>query len=367
MLDFTSALYLGMRHASASLRAWQALSSGKPAALASPDGAEEVAGALAALTGCESGMLLPSTLHAFWDLFTIFPMEATFYVDEGVYPVARWGIERAAARGYRVRRFPHYEASALHALLERDARQGRQPIVVMDGLCPSCGRAAPLRALLESIRAHRGRVIIDDTQALGILGERGRVDAVQLSVTAPYGRGGGGILRWSGVGGDDIALVSSLAKGFGVPAAILVGSQALVREFTRHSATRVHCSPPSVAVVRAAERALAINGVRGDALRATLARRVQRFRDRVVRACGGTAGNLFPVQTLVCAATVGVDAQRLHGHLLRAGIRTVLHASCPARISFILTAAHSDGDIDRAALAVSRYVTQTPLAAGGAV
>ena len=69
MLDFTSALYLGLRHPSRSLRAWPALTAGQPAALESPARRFGVARQLAALQGCERATLLPSTLHLFWDLF----------------------------------------------------------------------------------------------------------------------------------------------------------------------------------------------------------------------------------------------------------------------------------------------------------
>ena len=69
MLDFTSALYLGLRHPLGSSRPWAALSLGRPAALQPPPGAGALARELAALQGCEAATLLPSTLHLFWDLF----------------------------------------------------------------------------------------------------------------------------------------------------------------------------------------------------------------------------------------------------------------------------------------------------------
>ena len=71
MLDFTSALYLGLRHPSASLPPWDALTIGRPAALAEPPDAEAVAAEIASLQGCEAATLLPSTLHLFWDLFRV--------------------------------------------------------------------------------------------------------------------------------------------------------------------------------------------------------------------------------------------------------------------------------------------------------
>ena len=68
MLDFTSALYLGLRHPSPSLRPWPGLTTGKPAALQPAPGSAAIAGEFAALVGCERATPAASTLHLFWDL-----------------------------------------------------------------------------------------------------------------------------------------------------------------------------------------------------------------------------------------------------------------------------------------------------------
>ena len=65
MLDFTSALYLSMGHASHRLPPWERLTTGRPAALAEPALADSVAAQLAALMGCETAVLAPSTLVLF--------------------------------------------------------------------------------------------------------------------------------------------------------------------------------------------------------------------------------------------------------------------------------------------------------------
>lgn len=349
VLDFSSALYLGLRHGSDSLRPWESLTTGAPAALEPPPGAEGVARTLAALQGCERATLAPSTLHLFWDLFGLLAaggMEV--HVDAGVYPIARWGIERARARGAPVRAFRHHDPDSLRRGLRRAGK--RRPVVVSDGLCPGCGGPAPLEGYLEAVRRHGGLLVVDDTQALGILGAgpgRG----------APYGSGGGGSLRWHGAEGPEVLVVASLAKGLGVPAAVLAGSAAAVAAFEARSETRVHCSPPSAAALRAAERALEVNRRAGDALRLRLARGVRRFRERLRGAALRASGGLFPVQTL--GSVPGLDAAELHERLLRAGVRTVLHRGRPggeARIGFLLTAAHSPADIDHATAVLASAV-----------
>ncbi|HXH01992.1 MAG TPA: aminotransferase class I/II-fold pyridoxal phosphate-dependent enzyme [Candidatus Competibacteraceae bacterium] len=351
MLDFTSALYLGLQHPSRALRPWSQLTLGKPAALAAPASQGRVAEALAELQGCERATLGPSTLHLFWDLFGMLANRGAIYMDAGVYPIARWGVERAAARGVPVRQFSHYDPQALEQRLKQDASGRLRPVVIADGFCPGCGKPAPIAAYLESARALGGCLVLDDTQALGLFGHSPGPDA-------PYGRGGGGSLCWGKIAGPEVLVVSSLAKGLGVPVAVLAGAKTTVDWFERRSKTRMHCSPPSIVAIHAAEHALAVNRKCGDALRLRLAQLVSRFRKRLARQGLSTIGGLFPVQTL--APLPNLDAGLLHQRLYQLGIRTVLHRARNGhgpRISFLITALHGPDDIDRAADALA-YATR---------
>jgi 8-amino-7-oxononanoate synthase len=341
--DFTSALYLGMRHGSRSLEPWEKFTTGLPAAFSEPREAIHLAHSLATLQGCERATLAPSTLHLFWDLFGILSEgSVAIYTDSGVYPIVRWGIERAAARGVPVRGFRHHDPEALHETLRRGAAGRAQPVVVTDGFCPACGRPAPLADYLRAVRKWGGLLVIDDTQAAGIFGHSPGPDA-------PYGTGGGGMLRWHDIRDPHALLVSSLAKGFGVPLTVLAGGGSFVSAYEEKSQTRVHCSPPSFATLQALRHALKVNAERGDALRLRLARVVRHFRRRLADVGLSAEGNLFPVQTLVAPA--GLDAETLHERLQEMGTRTVLHrprADQGARLSFIITAAHTPADIDTA-------------------
>lgn len=339
MLDFTSALYLGLRHPSGTLRPWSRLTLGVPAAMAFPPGAEVVAQEIATLQGCERGVLGPSTFHLFWDVFGMFSRRpVAVYVDAGAYPIGRWGVERAAARGVPVREFAHGDVEALRRALREDRH--RRPILLTDGFCPSCGKAAPLRAYLESLRAFDGWLIVDDTQALGIFGYSPAPDA-------PYGRKGGGMLPRLQVAGPDVLVISSMAKAFGAPVAVLCGSKATVDYFVQNSETRIHCSPPAVAVIRAAENALTVNRDHGDRLRRRLGDLVALLRQRVAQTGLALTGGLFPMQSLVLSAHL--DAVRLHEKLLQRGIRAVLHHAHNVhglRLSFLITARHGPEEID---------------------
>jgi 8-amino-7-oxononanoate synthase len=252
-------------------------------------------------------------------------------------------------RGAIVRVFPHHDAATLERHLAV-APRGRVPIIVTDGLCPTCGRVAPLSVYLKLARKHRGLLVADDTQALGLLGE-------SPNARLPYGQGGGGSRRWCGISGPEALIFASLAKGFGVPIAVLSGSHAHVREFAEKSLTRIHCSPPSLAVLRAAQHALVCNRRDGDARRARLTALARRFRRGLGTAQPNLVGTgLFPVQSIRPPASV--TAASLHDRLLGRGIRTVLQRSengAPC-VSFLLSARHSVRDIDSAATAAREAV-----------
>lgn len=325
MLDFTSALYLGFGHPSTALRPWARLTTGAPAALAQPDGSAGVQRALAALLGLERATLAPSTLHAFWDLFGILARPAdVIYLARDAYPIARWGVERVAARGIRTRGLG--DPAALRRLVRRDP--GR-PLVVLDGLDLDGGRPAPIGAYLDAVRERAGRIVIDDTQALGILGSA-------PGPNVPYGTGGGGSARLHSLAGRDVVVVASFAKAFGVPLAVVAGADAVVERYESEGETRLHCSAPSTAVLRAAERALVLNERHGDSLRLRLAALVRRFRRGLGRLGLAAAGGTFPFQT------VAVD---VHAQLLARGVRAIPREN---GVTFLFTALHRPADVDRA-------------------
>ena len=138
------------------------------------------------------------------------------YVDAGAYPIARWGAERAEARGVLLRQIPHYDPVAAQHMVEEDRASGLRPVILVDGFCPDCGHAAPLPQYLYCVVPDNGYVVLDDTQALGIWGQApGKFN--------PYGRGGGGSLRLHKIRSPAVIIGSSLAKGFGVPMAMLGG------------------------------------------------------------------------------------------------------------------------------------------------
>lgn len=347
MDGFTSALYLGLAHGSGELKPWPRLTAGAPAALVPPAGSRSVARRLAQLVGTEAATLGVSTLHLFWDLFgQLRRRPVRILADRHLYPVGRWGIERASAAGVPASSFAHLDAEALSRQLESGRRL--RPLIVTDGLCPDCGRVPPLDRYLALAERHDGWLLVDDSQSLGLLGRNpgpGR----------PYGLGGGGSPAFRGISSPRLLFVSSLAKSFGAPVAMLAGSETIVRSFLEESETLVYSSPPSVAAIHAAEAALAINRERGDDLRAQLAERVVRFRRGLREAGLALEGGFSPVQNLRIPADL--DPVAFWRRLQSAGILAVLRqGKCRPGpfVTFLLRADNSLEEIDRAVEALAR-------------
>jgi 8-amino-7-oxononanoate synthase len=342
MIDFTSVLYLGFRHAHNTLRPWTQFTTGRPAALEPAPAAQRLARDLAELLRCERALVMPSTLHLYWDLFDVLARDPiAIYADAGAYPIAGWGIERVVAKGVRTATFRTHDPAALEALLHPDRGLGLRPVVVTDGLCPTSGRPAPLPDYLRLVRERGGYLVVDDTQALGILGKSPAQDL-------PYGRGGAGTRAFHGIEGPELIMGSSLAKGFGAPLAVIASNARLIAKFEDLSGTRVHTSPPSLGAISAASQALAVNDKRGDGLRSHLAKLVRQFRDALRQIGLSAYGGLFPVQTL--RAIPGVDQAQLYGRMLHLGVRAVLRSAqnLPgSALSFLITVMHTPSDIGR--------------------
>lgn len=337
--DFTSALYLGMRHASGSLPPWDALTLGKPAALAPVPGEVALGAELAGLMDCAAACLLPSTLHLFWDLFGwLASRQCAVLVDTAAYPVARWGVQRAAAAGVPVQVFRAGDVAQAAQLARHWRALGWRPLLLADGYTPGSECAPPLADYAEIAAAQHGLLLLDDTQALGVLGPRG-----------------GGSVPAHGLAGAPVLCGASLAKGLGVPLAVLAGPRELLGRFMAASECRVHCSPPSAALVAAASQALLLNRRAGTGLRQRLRERVLQLRGLLAARGVGCAGGSFPVQRIALAP--GSDGADLHARLSLAGIEVLLQGTRARPVlTLLLRADHGAEEVAHAARTIAQLM-----------
>ncbi|MBV8987060.1 MAG: aminotransferase class I/II-fold pyridoxal phosphate-dependent enzyme [Solirubrobacterales bacterium] len=363
MIDLTSSLYLGLGHPSGALRPWRSLTLGRPAALATDPIVPWLEARLGQLLGTEATAIGRSTTHLFLDLSTLAAPGAQILLDSAAYPALRWGAERAAGTGRPVRTFARGDLGDLARGLTAGPRSGGGSLILTDGLCCGCGAPAPLRDYVALARRHGANLVIDDTQAVGVLG-------AGPGVHRPWGRGGGGTARWLGLAGTSgLIVVASLAKAFGAPLATIAGRSAVVDRWKHTSETRVHSSPPASAELAALDRALATNHREGDRLRSMLLFNIGRFRQVLGDARITPLGGLFPIQSLALHTLAA--ARELDRRLRWAGVLGVVQggAGGAGRVTFVLTAAHPREVVERAAELIAYHAggrhTAQALAATG--
>ncbi|MCX7727657.1 MAG: aminotransferase class I/II-fold pyridoxal phosphate-dependent enzyme, partial [Chitinispirillaceae bacterium] len=144
----------------------------------------------------------------------------------------------------------------------------------------------------------------------------------------------------------NIIVVNSLAKGFGIPIAILAGEKEFVDYFKKRSLSRIHCSPPSIAHISAIENALKLNSIKGDDIREKLANKVIFFKKNISRLGLNTWDSFFPIQPVFLPQDM--DVFNIYNYLLRCGIKTLLtniESQKRPQITFFIRGDHSFGEL----------------------
>lgn len=312
-VDLSSAVFLGPAPRVAFVGA---LASGKPSVLEEPPGTRRITEAWAASHDVEDAVLARSAFHGLLDAIEATAGNgSTLLVDGDSYEVARWAVAAACAgsrarKEVRVVTYRHLDAD--DAALRSRAVRG-PVVVVTDGLCGSCLRPAPLGRLCSLARRTGGRVVVDDTLAAGVLGTR-------TAGSGPLGLGGGGTAAWLGAAGRELVVVSSLAKGYGVPLAVVTGPRVVVDRVRRTGSARTYASGPS-----AADLAALLALPRRDELerrRRRLSELVDRTRRRVRRVGLAPLGIPFPMVHMVG----GGRPLELRDVLARRGVRVLVTA-----------------------------------------
>jgi 8-amino-7-oxononanoate synthase len=366
MIDFASALYLGLRHPAREAGVYDALTTGHPAALAASPLVRPLAARAAALQGTQAGMVGASTLHLAIDAFDRLGRTHALIADDALYPVMRWALERMAGNGASVAWFAHGDADALSRLLAQRPLT-RPPLIVTDATVRD-GALAPIGRYLGEARRRGGLVLVDQSQVLGLIGAR-------PTARSPWGQGGGGVLRHLGLiagASDSVLLLASWAKAFGAPLATLCGPAPLIEDIAREGPTQSHCSPPNQASLLAALGVLAINQRSGARLRRRLLDRVESLRGGLRALAASVLPDLrfadvgHPVQRLRLANRARTLA--LHAGLDACGLRTALlrQRTHQCVLAVIVRADHDAADIDTLLAAMAALAPRLPGAARGA-
>jgi len=241
-------------------------------------------------------------------------------------------IDGARLSRATIKVFPHRDVKALEKLLEETTAFPRR-LVITDGVFSMDGDVAPMREIATLARAHGAIMMVDDAHASGVLGKAGRgtVDHFDLH------------------GQVDIQ-VGTLSKAIGVLGGYVAGSKTLI-EYLYHRARPFLFStshPPAVAAAcLAAFDVLEQEPERIERLWSN----TKRFKEGLARLGFDTGISETPITPIIVGEAdlaMRFSDQLFARGLFAQGIGFPTVAKGRARLRTIVTATHTEAELDRA-------------------
>ena len=287
---------------------------------------------IAGFLGMEAAILYSSCFDANGGLFeTLLGPEDAIVSDALNHASIIDGIRLCKAQRLR------YRNCDMDDLEERlkEAQGARTRLIVTDGVFSMDGVIAPLADICDLAERYNALVMVDDSHALGVLGEHGR-----------------GTPEHHGVGDRVDIVTGTLGKALGGASGGFTCSSREVVELLRQR-SRPYLFSNSLAPMIAAASITAIEVVLGSPdLRARLRRNAQHFRAAVEAAGFATRGAGHPIIPVMVGEAA--DAQQIAAGLLERGVYAVgfFYPVVPrgeARIRIQVSALHEIADLDFAA------------------
>lgn len=292
---------------------------------------------LSEFLGTDDSILYSSCFDANGGVFEVlFGSEDAIISDELNHASIIDGVRLSKAARYRYR---NADLTDLAAQLEA-ASGARRKVIVTDGVFSMDGSLAPLPGICDLAEAHGALVFVDDSHAVGFVGEGGR-----------------GTPEHFGVGDRVDIYTGTLGKALGGASGGYVSSHAEVVALLRQR-SRPYLFSNSVApsVVAGSLAALDLVGSSSDA-RQQLRDNTALFRELMTDAGFDLLPGEHPITPVMFPGDDGaVRATRIADHMLGNGVY-VIAFSFPvvprgkARIRVQLSAAHSDADVRACAAA----------------
>ncbi len=144
---------------------------------------KELEDKLAAYHGKEAGLVFTTGYQV--NIATISALlsnkKSVAVIDKDVHASIYDGVRLAQAAGARMVRYKHNDPAALdQALSELEDAEGA--LVCTDGVFSAQGEIANLPGLVEVVKRHKARIMVDDAHALGVIGPGGRGTAAHFGV-----------------------------------------------------------------------------------------------------------------------------------------------------------------------------------------
>jgi len=284
--------------------------------------------------GTEDSILYSSCFDANGGLFeTLLGKDDAVLSDELNHASIIDGIRLCAARRYRYR---NRDVAHLEEQL-REASDARRRLIATDGVFSMDGYVAPLREICELADRYDAMVMVDDSHAVGFVGDHGR-----------------GTPELHGVTGRVDIVTGTLGKALGGASGGYVSGRKEIVDLLRQR-SRPYLFSNSVAPAIAAA-SLVVLGLlaEGDALRARLRENTSWFRERMTGLGFDVLVGDHPIVPIMLGDAG--RAARMADRLLERGVY-VIGFSYPvvpmgkARIRAQVSAAHTRDDLEHAATA----------------
>lgn len=138
---------------------------------------------LAAYHGKEAGLVFTTGYQV--NIATISALlankKSVAVIDKDVHASIYDGVRLAQASGARMVRYKHNDPAALDsALSELEDSEGA--LVITDGVFSAQGEIANLAGIVDVVKKHKARIMVDDAHALGVIGPGGRGTAASFGV-----------------------------------------------------------------------------------------------------------------------------------------------------------------------------------------
>ncbi len=295
----------------------------------------ELEGAIARFLGTEDSILYSSCFDANGGLFeTLLTDEDAIISDELNHASIIDGVRLCKAKRFRYR---NNDMADLEAQLKAaDAAGAKVKMIATDGVFSMDGIIADLKSVCELADRYDALVMVDDSHAVGFVGEHGQGSAEYCGVAAR-------IDIYSGTLGKALG---------GASGGYIAARQAVVDLLRQRSRPYLFSNSLAPAIVTASLEVLNLLGTaEGAALRAKVKANGERFRHAMHAAGFVLAGKDHPIVPVMLGDAA--LATRMADALLAEGIY-VIGFSFPvvprgkARIRTQMSAAHSEADIDHA-------------------
>ena len=301
----------------------------------------ELEAAIASFLGTEDSLLYGSCFDANGGLFeTLLGEEDAVISDELNHASIIDGVRLCKARRFRYRNNDMQDLQA--QLLAAEAMGARHKMIATDGVFSMDGIVANLQGICDLAERHRALVMVDDSHAVGFIGERGR-----------------GTPELCGVAERVDIYTGTLGKALGgASGGYVAGRRPVIELLRQRSRPYLFSNALAPAIVSASLRVLELlTTSEGAALRRRVQANGMRFRHQM-RSLGF---ELVPGDHPIVPVMLGdaVLASTMAERLLQEGVY-VIGFSFPvvpkgrARIRTQMSAAHTDEQIDRAVAAFAK-------------